>query len=174
MPAVQKRPKLTFFEGSTIDDSIRVMRKAVEEGLVDPDTRVLASCVIAHCEERHDLCEINAVWDFVGANVKYVADPRHADTFATLRRTLELGMGDCDCYAIADATLLEAIGFKTYFRVVRTKGSSAWNHVYACVGIPKRDPSDKLPLDHTLHNARPNTQPPLQLIEDYRDFTVLP
>ena len=167
------QPTLSFYEGSKIEDSINLMRVAVQEGLKDPDTRVLVACIIEHCEGRHDLCEITAIWDFLQANVKYVADPRNVDTFATLRRTLELGMGDCDCFAVADATLLEAIGFKTFFRVVRTTGSSSWNHVYTCVGLPKRDPSSKFPLDHTLANAEPGVQPPANFIEDYKDFEVI-
>ena len=175
MPSEQrvKRPKLSFFDANSIDDSIGVMRKAVIEGLKDPETRQLVSCVIAHCEGRHDLCEINAVWDFVEANIKYVADPRLVDTFQTMRRTLELGFGDCDDMAIADATLLEAIGFKTFFRVVETKGAGNWNHVYTCVGVPKRAPTSKLPLDHTLTNAEPGVQPPWNLIKRYKDHQVI-
>ena len=173
MSQAAQSPTLSFFDAANIDGSIKVMREAVIKGLKDPETRLLASCIIGHCDGRHDLCEITAIWDFVQQNVKYVADPRLVDTFQTLRRTLQLGFGDCDDMAIADATLLEAIGFQTYFRVVETKGAGNWNHVYACVGVPKRAPTSKLPLDHTLLNAEPGVQPPWSLIQRYKDHQVI-
>ena len=163
----------SFSTSNKIDDSIKVMREAVKIGLRDPYTRELAACIIRPCGARDDMCEVQAVWDFIEAHVKYVADPRTVDTFTVLRRTLEMGIGDCDDLAIAECTILEAIGFQTSFRVVRTVDSSTWNHVYSVVHLPKRGPVGKLPLDHTLGRSKPGVQPPANIVAKYKDFPVI-
>ena len=47
------------------------------------------------CAAQNDACEVQAVWNFLVANVRYVLDPDGYDLFCTLRRTLEAGAGDC-------------------------------------------------------------------------------
>jgi transglutaminase-like putative cysteine protease len=39
--------------------------------------------------------ELTAIWDFVVLNSRYVYDPPHIDTFATVEKTLDAGGGDC-------------------------------------------------------------------------------
>lgn len=164
---------LTRYKVNSLDDSINLMRQAVVLGLNDPSTRELAACTIRGCDDRDDRCEVYAVFEFIKQHVKYVADPRLFDTFATLERTLTMGIGDCDDQSVATCTLLEALGFQTSFRVIQTKGSPTWNHVYALVHLPKRRPTGTFPLDHTLANPKPGIQPPVELIVKYKDFPVL-
>lgn len=47
------------------------------------------------CAAKDDACEVQAVWNFLVANVRYVLDPDGYDLFCTLQRTLEAGAGDC-------------------------------------------------------------------------------
>lgn len=160
-------------EIKSLDDSIRMMREATVIGLNDPTTRELAACVTRGAPGRDDMAEVRAIFDFIQNHVKYMADPRLFDTFSTLEHTLRMAIGDCDDMAIADCTLLEAIGFETYFRVIQSKGSDTWNHVYSLVRLPKRRPTSKLALDHTLANAAPGVQPPVSLIVKFKDYPVL-
>ena len=78
-----------------LDDSIKLMRRAVYKGLTDPKTRELVMCVTRPCEARDDLCEVTAWFEFLKKNCKYVADPRAFDLFQTMERTLQFGGGDC-------------------------------------------------------------------------------
>lgn len=47
------------------------------------------------CAPRDEECEIEAIWNFLVLNCRYVYDPQFIDTFATLRETMIAGGGDC-------------------------------------------------------------------------------
>lgn len=111
------------------------------------------------CAAQNDVCEIQAVWNFLVANVRYVLDPDGYDLFCTLRRTLEAGSGDCDDMCIAFASLLRALGFANVFaRVVSTDGKR-WAHVYPVVALPKSGSIRRIvPLDITVAGSVPGWQ----------------
>lgn len=114
----------------------------------------------AICRPRDTACEINAIWDFLVMNVRYVEDPEGIDTFRTLRLTLEAGGGDCDDATIAFCALLRAVGYKCVARVISTDASGGrnWEHIYPMVGLPKAAPKKFLPLDITVNGATPGWQ----------------
>ena len=47
------------------------------------------------CAPKNDAGEVQAVWNFIVANVRYVLDPDGYDLFCTVKKTLEAGAGDC-------------------------------------------------------------------------------
>lgn len=49
----------------------------------------------AICRPKDDACELQALWAFLVLNCRYVYDPEHADTFATLKQSLLARGGDC-------------------------------------------------------------------------------
>lgn len=165
--------ELRVYKGKTLDDSIRLMRRAVALSMADPKTVELVHCVTRHCEARNDLCEVTAWFEFLKAHVKYMADPRTIDQFRTLERTLQFGAGDCDDMALAMNAGLETIGFETAFRVIQTVGSDTWTHVYSIVRLPKRRGTGIVPLDLTLANPRVGLQPPVQVIVKYKDYPTI-
>lgn len=108
------------------------------------------------CPPRSDECEVEACWDFVCLNVRYVYDITDVDTFATAKATLDAGGGDCDDGCILFASLLKALGFTVAARVIATKDNpSEWIHVYSMCGIPKDNPQKFVPLDWTVSGKYP-------------------
>jgi len=88
----------------------------------------------AVCRMRDERCEVNAIWNFVVLNCRYLQDARGQDTYATLRATLEAGGGDCDDFTIVFGSLLGAVGYPVMASVISVHGTS-WDHVYACVQL---------------------------------------
>lgn len=111
------------------------------------------------CAAQNDKCEVQAVWNFLVANVRYVLDPDGYDLFCTLQRTLEAGAADCDDSTIAFAALLRALGFASVFARVVSTGGKRWEHVYPVVGLPKSGPIRRMvPLDVTVAGSVPGWQ----------------
>jgi hypothetical protein len=100
------------------------------------------------CKTRDDKCELEAIWDFVVMNVRYVLDPPHVDTYPDVRYTLEAGAEDCDGFTIVFASLAMAVGFDTAARIISQSGE-AWEHIYPLVGVPKGHTQAYFPMDAT-------------------------
>lgn len=125
----------------------------------------------ALCKARDEICEIERIWSFVVLNMRYVYDPEDADYFATARRTLEAGGGDCDDAVILFASLLKPLGFKVVARVIATKNNpNEWVHVYPLVGVSKDRPKKWIPLDMTVQGAYPGWE--YKDIAAHRDFVM--
>jgi hypothetical protein len=107
------------------------------------------------CQMRDERCEIDAIWNFLVLNVRYLQDVRGQDTYATLRATLEVGGGDCDDFTICFGSLLGAIGYPVAASVISVRGGT-WDHVYACVKTRK----GWVPLDPTETGKRPGWEFP--------------
>lgn len=110
----------------------------------------------ADCPGKDAVCEIESIWNFVVANVRYVLDPDGYDLFCTVEKTLDAGAGDCDDMVICFGALLRALGFQNVFaRVVSTDGER-FVHVYTMVGLPKSGRAKKMiSLDPTVKGAVP-------------------
>lgn len=70
-------------------------RHAPEGGLRDPWMRQLGLRVTSLCTARDDMCELNAIHEFVKQNVRYTGDIAMKDLFQSAWRTLQYGGGDC-------------------------------------------------------------------------------
>lgn len=115
----------------------------------------------APCAAKDDRCEIEAIWNFLVANVRYVLDPDGFDLFCTLRRTLEAGGGDCDDFTISFAALLRAVGFGYVAARVVSTNANRWEHVYSVVALPKTGrPQRIIALDPTVRGAVPGWEYP--------------
>lgn len=92
----------------TLDDRVAILRKMVwlgdaafgrrnppVGGLKDPRMRQIGLEVTSGCPARDDLCELNAIFDFVKRNVRYTGDITDKDTFQTAWRTMQMAGGDC-------------------------------------------------------------------------------
>lgn len=124
------------------------------------------------CEPRDERCEIERIWDFTVANVRYVYDPDEIDFFATSRATLEAGGGDCDDLTILINSLGKAIGFKTVARVISTQDDpDDWVHIYPMLGMNTKDaPSIWIPMDTTVKGSVPGWQ--YEDIAKHRDYVM--
>jgi len=113
------------------------------------------------CSPQDDECEVAAIWNFVNLNFRYVYDPPEVDTFATTRKSLEAGGGDCDDATILFCSLLKSVGFHTRARVISVSADPEnWVHVYPMVGLPKDEPTYWMALDMTVPGYKPDDQYP--------------
>jgi len=102
------------------------------------------------CRMRDERCEVNAIWNFVVLNLRYLQDVRGQDTYPSLRAALEAGGDDCDGFCIVFGSLLGAVGYQVAASVISVEGGT-WDHVYACVRLR----SGWLPLDPTEPGKHP-------------------
>jgi hypothetical protein len=64
------------------------------------------------------------------------------DRIQTLRKTLELGCGDCDNASVALATALSILNFQTAWVVMGASTPDVWDHIWAQVWLPRDVPVD--------------------------------
>jgi hypothetical protein len=104
---------------------------------------------------RSDECKMNAIWNFVVANIRYQKDPPGYDLFMTAEVMLKEGYGDCDDQTILLCAMAHLAGLSpVYARVISTNGKS-WCHVYALVGASIGGQRVLVPLDPTVRNSIP-------------------
>jgi hypothetical protein len=77
----------------------------------------------------------------------------------------------CDDYSILIAALLQSVGYPVKLRVIRTRRSPDWNHIYNMVGLPPRAPSRWIPVDGSVGYGV-GWQAPKGMVAQHRDFLV--
>lgn len=84
----------------------------------------------------------------------------------------DVTVGQCDDHTVLLCALLSAVGFQTGFRVISTTGQQ-WEHIFALVGLPKKDPKSVLPLDTTVPSSVPGWEPPKSQVRATKDMYPL-
>lgn len=176
--------KIQVHKVRSLEDRIRYIRKMVDKSVTDPKVRAhVASVLSKKCgkdergktvwcvPERDHRREIQAIFDDVQNNVRYTGDIRDVDTYQTAGRTLSLGIEDCDGYSIMLASMLKSVGYATKVRVIRTKDSSDWNHIFVLVGLPQANPKQWMALDGSVRQPM-GWHPPKNIIAATKDFEV--
>ena len=91
----------------TLDDRVDLIKRMVwdgdaafrhgspEGGLHDARMRQIGLEVTKSCPARNDMCELDAIYQFVKRNTRYTGDISFKDTFQSAWRTLQYGGGDC-------------------------------------------------------------------------------
>jgi len=105
------------------DEALRTLAQLTRRATVDPYLRNTALKIIRDCASREDECELEAIYNAVKYGdkeipalrngIKYVADPRYADYFASPVDTLknaERGANGGDC--LPGETLVLGAGYK--------------------------------------------------------------
>jgi hypothetical protein len=142
-----------------------------EEPCIRAWGRLFSAPVGTTCKSRDDECEIERIWDFIVLNLRYTYDPADEDLFQTLKVSLTTGIGDCDDFTVAFATLLKQIGFRVIARVISTKDNpKQWVHIYPLVGLPKDQPTAWVPLDATVEGFLPGSEWPE--VSKHKDFVL--
>src|SRR5262249_22543060 len=104
--------------------------------------------------------------------VRYTSDILNIDTYQNPRRTLgDLHGGDCDDYTSSICALLLSIGIPCRFKVIRTKESSEWNHIYAQGGLPRANPTRWFTLDASVDKPF-GWEAPASLVAESRIFSA--
>ena len=154
--------KITAYKGRNEVDRVKLLFRQVVKSLYDPLARTLFAEAVQGCEARNSLCEIEAVYWYVKNHVRYTGDTRSLDQMQSLRRTMELGIGDCDCSSIAVCALLSAGGHRCGVMIL-AEGGEEWTHVLPVVEYPVNDvtPQNRriIALDTTVPEAYPGWLP---------------
>ncbi|NJN63472.1 MAG: transglutaminase domain-containing protein [Acidobacteria bacterium] len=167
-------------EVRSLDDRINAIRDRIRKGKVDPKIlawarkQVTRKCGADWCiKEKDTAAEIVAIFEGMRRDVRYTSDVAGVDTYANPRRTLEHRAGDCDDYSALGCAALMSIGIPCRLKVIRTKDSSTWNHIYIEAGSPKDRPSRWIPLDASV-NVRAGWEAPRSMVAETRIFEVSP
>ncbi len=127
----------------TLQDRVAYIHKQMIQGTRDPKVYELARSVVSKrnadgswaVPEKDNWAEAQALFNEVRKRVRYVFDPIDYDAFQTARRTLEMNSGDCDDYSSLLGAMCRSVGLNVRTRVVQTKDSDTWNHIYLVVNI---------------------------------------
>jgi len=145
-----------------IDDRVRKIRELIDKGKQDYTIRQIAGEIVQDIPEKDYKSEILAIANYVKGNVRYTKDIAGMDTYQHPVRTLELGIGDCDCISALLCSLLESIGHETALKVVQTKGHDDYNHIYPLVRLD----SKWIPIDLTVNKPIGWEVPKSQVIKE--------
>jgi transglutaminase-like putative cysteine protease len=159
-----------------LDDRIAHLRKLVEKGKRDPEVYLFArSAVNKRCgtgwcvPEKDNLAEAKALFEAIRKGVRYTSDIAGIDSYQKAPLTLKLRTGDCDDYSILTCAAAASLGLPCRFKVIRTKDSDSWNHIYAQIGFPRRNPVKWISLDASVSMPFGWEAPP-QLVAASRVF----
>lgn len=179
---IYKRGALELAEVTTLDDRINRIRDRARKGRVDPEVIAWARRqVTKRCpdkpggwctSEKDTEAEIRAIFNAMRRDVRYTSDPVGADLFVHPKRTLKHRAGDCDDFASLGCAALMAIGIRCRFKVIRTKNSESWDHIYLMAGTPKGRPERWISLDASVPVA-PGWEVPAKHVAASRVFEVL-
>ena len=146
------------------------MRDIVRRSLREPSqgVRNQALDIVAHLPSKDFRAELEAVYQWVRENIRFVRDVRGIETLQTPDATLRLGSGDCDDHVMLIQALLEALGFVTRSHALGFRPGH-YSHVLAEVKFGKR----WVPLETTHDGAfigwfPPNTRS--HMVQDLQNF----
>lgn len=168
----------TYAEVRNIDERMRYIVDMTQKGRHSAEMRRFAvkaisrKCGTRWCTPEGDhWAEVKALFDACKDVYRYCSDAYGIDQFQHPERTLEFSGGDCDDATILICSALGAVGFQTKGRVIRTRTSSDWNHIFALVGLPQKSPSKWVALDLSV-NEPAGWQPPRELVAAHKDFDI--
>jgi hypothetical protein len=128
-----------------IDERMQALAYAVQLGLHDPWSHEWVARVVRGLPHGNkagsDFAEVQAVFEALKRNIRYTFHPG-MDRIQTLRKTLELGCGDCDNASVALATALSILNFQTAWVVMGASTPDVWDHIWAQVWLPRDVPVD--------------------------------
>lgn len=113
-----------------IEQTIRAMRKLVQQYRTDISIRQAATQAVFLTPEKDDYAEIEAIFHMVQRGIRYCKDIHQVETLSTPTMTLAQRLGDCDDQATLLAALLESIGYATRFVIAAYNQPGAYEHVY--------------------------------------------
>lgn len=129
--------------------TVKNMRMLVDEGKKKWKILQIASDVVKGVPERNHKAEVNALFNWVKSNIRFIQDPDGAEMLMAPLYTIQRGAGDCDDLSTLLNTLAAAIGYRTKFVTIKADKNypDRFSHVYSKILIDGRwvpaDPSQK-------------------------------
>jgi predicted transglutaminase-like cysteine proteinase len=175
--------RMTRATVNNLDDRMAKIKELAVDGKFDPTviawTRAQLTRKCRNGENGEQWCipekdtkaEISAIFHGLRRDIRYTSDIAGADTYAHPRVTLRLKSGDCDDYSSLGCAALMSAGIPCRFKVVRTKDSDSWNHIFIQGGTPKHAPREWFSLDASVP-VKPGWEPPPSMVAEHRIFNV--
>ena len=170
--------RLRTYEIKNLEDRITYLKDLVQQGKRDPAVYEFArrainsKCGKGWCvPEKDNLREVQALFKAIRSNVRYTSDISGVDSYQKAGHTLALKTADCDDYAVLVCSALGSLGIPSRFKVIRTKGSNDWNHIFAQAGLPRRKPTKWVSLDASVSMPM-GWQAPPQLVSASKVFLI--
>lgn len=170
--------RLRTYQIRSLEDRIKRLRERVEAGKRDPAVYEFARRAVSKkcgpnwcVAEKDTLGELRALFAAVRNNVRYTSDIRGVDSYQDPGKTLMLRSGDCDDAASLACALAASIGVPCRFKVIRTKDSGDWNHIFAQMGLPRQRPMHWVSFDSSVDKPFGWEAPP-QMVAASRVFRV--
>jgi len=175
---ISSHGQMRVYKVRSLEDRIKHLRGRVAKGKVDPEvysfTRAALTqrCGSGWCvNEKDTLREAEAIFKAVRNNVRYTSDIAGIDTYQSPSKTLKLKAGDCDDYSSLICSALLSAGIPCRFKVIRTKDSNEWNHIYAQAGLPRNRPSRWVSMDASVP-VRFGWEAPKSMVAESKIFSV--
>lgn len=142
---------------SGTQQTVSFAQRLVDSAVKDPFVRRFAVQIVANTQNFDDLAKVQAIYDWVKANVRYVNHPvgpfGEKQLLHTVRDLLAIGAGDCaNINLVLFPALLGAIGYRTRIVTVAVdpQDPEQFSHVYCEVDVN----GSWIPMDA----ARPGAQ----------------
>ena len=173
--------RVTTHEVRSLDERLAVIARKANEGKIDPRVIAWARRELSRkCNggwngeqwcvpEKNTEAEIAAIFKGLRRDVRYTSDPVGVDTYAHPKRVLELGGADCDETAGTACAALMSVGIPCRFKVIRTKDSQSFNHIFVQGGTPKNNPTKWISLDATVP-VQPGWEAPASMVAEARIY----
>jgi predicted transglutaminase-like cysteine proteinase len=167
----------------TLDDRLAAITELAQDGKFDPSVLAWTRAQLTRkCRaggngeqwcipEKDTRAEISAIFHGLRRDIRYTSDIQGADTYAHPRVTLRLKSGDCDDYSSLGCAALMSAGIPCRFKVIRTKDSDSWNHIFIQGGYPKHAPTQWFSLDASVP-VKPGWEPPPSMVAETRIFNA--
>jgi transglutaminase-like putative cysteine protease len=127
---------------ATVQAMLDIVRQQRKDALV----RTTAENLIMGVPQKDWYGEIKKIFNFVRNKIRYTRDIHNVEFIKTPLKQLTdmqsrgVSFGDCDCHSVLLSALLESIGHKTRFVIIRTVSNPAdtYNHVFVQVFEPEK------------------------------------
>jgi hypothetical protein len=135
--------------------TIRAMRRLIEQGKKDPRIHELAARIISRCPPEYtpagEIAAARSIFDWGLANVRYTPDVTGKETLHAAWDVARLGIGDCDDFTVLFCSLLETIGKHTRIVTISSHAEDPkqFSHVFPEVSVQGR----WIPLDAARRSA---------------------
>jgi transglutaminase-like putative cysteine protease len=128
------------------NDSLGIMAAVVRGYESDPIVRGQAKTIVEFLPARNAPIEVNALFEWVRDNIRYLSGPLDVEQVHTPDVTLEDRQGKCTDQAVLLATMLRSIGYPVKFIAAAYQMPGVFEHVY--VGAKVR--GEWVTLDTTI------------------------
>lgn len=162
-----------------IDRQLDVIAGHVHKAVRDPKMHQLVARILNRkcngqwcASEKDGRAELDEIYAWVRANIRYTNDPPDLDTFRSPERTIQFRGGDCDCMAALNASLAKIAGFPARLRVIQTVGAGSWDHIYAMADAGKGFGSAQWVALDTTVPKHVGWEPPAKMIARVKDRAV--